>query len=109
VTKKLKTYKKDTCTAVPVAVEAHRLVRRRGSQMAKMLPASCPGRPLHPGEVLVLISVRGRVQHWAIMWLEGLGKLKNLVSSSRIKFKRPQLKHESKMRQLRKKKKHCSE
>jgi hypothetical protein len=46
------------------AVEAHRVVRRRGfqtvgSQMAVRLSALRAGRPLPPGGFLVLISVRG--------------------------------------------------
>jgi hypothetical protein len=36
-----------------------------------------------PGRFLILISVRGQVDPRAIVRLEGLGKLKNPVSSSR--------------------------
>jgi hypothetical protein len=40
------------------------------------LSALCAGCPLPPGRFLVLISVRGRVDHSAIVQLEGLGQLK---------------------------------
>jgi hypothetical protein len=42
------------------------------------------GRPLPPGRILVLISVRGWVDRRAIVWLEGLVELKNLMTSSGI-------------------------
>jgi hypothetical protein len=66
------------------AVEAHRVVRRRGShifytiglQMAVRLPALSASRPLPPGRFLVLISVRGWFYPRAIVRLEGLGQLK---------------------------------
>jgi hypothetical protein len=32
-------------------------------------------------DILVLISVRGQVNHRAVVWLEGLGKVKKLVTS----------------------------
>jgi hypothetical protein len=40
------------------------------------------GRPLPPGTFLVLISVRGWVDHRTILRLEGLGQFKNPVTSS---------------------------
>jgi hypothetical protein len=55
-----------------------------GSQMAVRLPALRDGRPLPPGRFLILISVRGWVDHRTILWLEGLGQLKNPVTSSEI-------------------------
>jgi hypothetical protein len=45
--------------------------------MAVRLSALHSGQPLHPGRFLVLISVRGWVDPRAIVWLEGLDKLKN--------------------------------
>jgi hypothetical protein len=45
-------------------------------------PTRQPSLPL--GSFLVLIPVRDRVGHGAIVWLEGLGKLKNLGTSSGI-------------------------
>jgi hypothetical protein len=78
------------------AVEAHRIVRRRGSQifktigsqMAVRLSALFVGRPFPPpplpGWCLVLISVRGWVNPRPIARLEGLGQLKNPMTSSGI-------------------------
>jgi hypothetical protein len=71
------------------AMKAQRVVRRRGShifytivsQMAVRLSALRAGRPLPPRRFLVLISVRGRVDPRAIVRLEGLGKLKNPMTS----------------------------
>jgi hypothetical protein len=40
--------------------------------------------PLPPGRFLVLISVRGSIDPWAIVRLEGLGQLKNPIISSGI-------------------------
>jgi hypothetical protein len=54
--------------------------------MAVRLSAPRAGRPLPPGRFLVLISVRGWVGPRAIVLLEGLGQLKNLVTSSGIKL-----------------------
>jgi hypothetical protein len=73
-------------------MEAHRVVRHRdshifytiGSQMAVRLSALRAGCPLHPGIFLVLISFRGWVDRRAIVKLEGLGQLKNPVTSSVI-------------------------
>jgi hypothetical protein len=73
-------------------VEAHRVVRRRGShiietigsQMAVRLSAPRDGRTLLSGRLLVLISVRGWVDLRAMMRLEGLGKLRNPVTWSGI-------------------------
>jgi hypothetical protein len=48
--------------------------------MVVRLSALCAGCPLPPGRFLVLISVRGWVDPRAIVWLEGLGQLKNLTS-----------------------------
>jgi hypothetical protein len=67
-------------------VEAHRVVRRRGShifwtigsQMTVRLSALCTSHPLPPGRFLVLISVRGWVDPMAIVQLEVLGKLKKI-------------------------------
>jgi hypothetical protein len=53
--------------------------------MAVRASASSAGRPLPPGGYLVLISVRGWVDPKAIVRLEGLGKLKNPMTSSGIK------------------------
>jgi hypothetical protein len=68
------------------------VVRRRGfhifytigSHMAVRLSALRAGRPLPPGRFLVLISVRGWVDPRAIVWLGGLGQLKNPATSSGI-------------------------
>jgi hypothetical protein len=48
------------------------------------LSAPCAGRPLPPGRFVVLISVRGRVDPRAIVRLQGLGQLKNPMTSSEI-------------------------
>jgi hypothetical protein len=50
--------------------------------MAVRLLALRAGRPLPPGRFLVLISVRGWVDSRAIVWLEGLGQLKNPMTLS---------------------------
>jgi hypothetical protein len=52
--------------------------------MAVMLSALCAGRPLPQGRFLVLIPIRGWVDPRAIVRLEGLGRLKNLMTSSGI-------------------------
>jgi hypothetical protein len=52
--------------------------------MAVRLSALSAGLPLLQGRFLVLISVRGWVGPRAIVGLEGLGWLKNLMTSSRI-------------------------
>jgi hypothetical protein len=52
--------------------------------MAVRLPALRPGHPLPPGRFLVLISVRGCVDPGIIVRLEGLGELKNAMTSSGI-------------------------
>jgi hypothetical protein len=44
------------------------------------------GRPLPPGTFLVPTSVRGQVDPRAIAQLEGLGQLKNLMTSFGIKI-----------------------
>jgi hypothetical protein len=51
--------------------------------MAVRLSALRAGRPLPSGRFLVLISVRGRVDPRATVRLEGLGQLKNPMTSSR--------------------------
>jgi hypothetical protein len=53
-----------------------------GLQMAVRLSVLRAGRCLPQGRFLVLISVRGWVDSRAIVRLEGLGKLKNPVTSS---------------------------
>jgi hypothetical protein len=71
-------------------MKAHRVVRRRGShifytigtQMAVRLSALRACRPLPPGRFLVLISVRRWIDPRAIVRLEGLGQLKNPMTSS---------------------------
>jgi hypothetical protein len=52
--------------------------------MAVRLSDLRAGRPLPPGRFLVLISVRGRVDPRAIVWLEGLSQLENPMTSSGI-------------------------
>jgi hypothetical protein len=52
--------------------------------MAVRLSALRAGRPVPPRKFLVLISVRGWVEHRAIVRLEGLGQLKNPMTSSGI-------------------------
>jgi hypothetical protein len=49
--------------------------------MEVWLSALRAGRTLPPGRFLVLISVRGRVNPRTLARLEGLGKLKNPISS----------------------------
>jgi hypothetical protein len=69
------------------AVEVHKAVKLRGfhifwtigSETAVRLSAS---RPLPAGKILLLISVRGWVDHRATVRLEGLGQLKNPMTSS---------------------------
>jgi hypothetical protein len=53
--------------------------------MAVRLSALRAGRRLPPGRFLALISVRGCVDPRTIMRLEGLGQLKNPVTSSGVK------------------------
>jgi hypothetical protein len=62
-------------------VEARRVSRGWGSHMAARLSALHAGHLLSPKKFLVLISVRGWVDPRAIVWLEGLGKLKKSTSS----------------------------
>jgi hypothetical protein len=53
--------------------------------MAAMISASRSGRPHFTViEILILISVRGGVEHSAIVRLEGIGQLKNPMTSSGI-------------------------
>lgn len=49
--------------------------------MAKNLSASGARRPLTPGILLLLISVRGYVDFGSILWLEELGQLEIPVES----------------------------
>jgi hypothetical protein len=49
-----------------------------------MLSALCAGRLLPTGKFLVLICVRGRADRRPVVRLEGLGQLKNLLTSSGI-------------------------
>jgi hypothetical protein len=49
--------------------------------MAARLSALGAGRSLAPGRFLVLIYVRGSVEPRAIVGLEGLGKMKNPMTS----------------------------
>jgi hypothetical protein len=79
--------------AIPVTgVKARRALKNRGSQIfytivsqiAVRLSASRAGRPLPPARFLVLISVRGWVDPRAIVRLEGLGRMKNPMTSSGI-------------------------
>jgi hypothetical protein len=73
-------------------MEAHRILRRQGShifeiigpQMAVMLWALRAGRPLPPGRIPVLISVRGLVDPRSIVWLERIGQLINPIVLSGI-------------------------
>jgi hypothetical protein len=52
--------------------------------MAVRLSALRTGRPLPPGRFLVLISVRGWINSRAVVRLEGLGHLKNPITSSGV-------------------------
>jgi hypothetical protein len=52
--------------------------------MAVRLLALRAGNTVTPETFLELVSIRGLVVHRVIMWLEGLGQLKNLVASSGI-------------------------
>jgi hypothetical protein len=52
--------------------------------MALRLSALCAGRPLPPGRYMVLIAVGAWVGRRAIVRLQGLGKLKNPITSSGI-------------------------
>jgi hypothetical protein len=69
-------------------VEAHRVVRRRGShfsrqstqEMAARLSDLSAGRPSTPGGFLVLISVKGQVDPRAIVRLE----ISGIMTSSEI-------------------------
>jgi hypothetical protein len=73
-------------------MKAHRAMRRRGShifqtigsRMAVRLSASRAGRPVPAGRFREIISVRGWVAPRAIVRLEGLGQLKNPMTSSGI-------------------------
>jgi hypothetical protein len=75
-----------------LSVEAHRVVERRrshisytiGSQMAVRMSDLSTDHPIPPGRFLVLIPIRGCVDHKAIVRLEELGQLKNRMTSSRI-------------------------
>jgi hypothetical protein len=59
--------------------------------MTVRLSALSAGRALSPEIFLVLISVRGRADPRATVWLEGLGQLKNPETSSGIEAATTQL------------------
>jgi hypothetical protein len=65
-------------------IEAPTFSRKIGSQIALNLSVLSPGRPLPSGRFLVLISVRGWIDSKTIVWLEGLGQLKNRMTWSGI-------------------------
>jgi hypothetical protein len=70
-------------------MKTHRVARRRGSHIFQTVgsqvavrSALLAGHPLPPpGSALVLISVRDCVDTRAIVRLEGLGQLKNQMTS----------------------------
>jgi hypothetical protein len=74
-------------------MEAHMVVRLRlphfldrwfidGSEVVSLM---CR-QPFAPGRFLILISLRGWVDPRAIVWLVGLGQLKNPMTSSGIEL-----------------------
>jgi hypothetical protein len=62
-------------------VEAPTFSDIRLTEGGKVVSALCTGRFLPPGRFLVLIFVRGWVDHRALVQLKGLGKLKKSTSS----------------------------
>jgi hypothetical protein len=63
---------------IPIQATQALMVARSWTFVAARLSALCVSRFLPPGRFLVLIFVRGWVDPWAIVRLEGLGKLKKI-------------------------------
>jgi hypothetical protein len=82
-------------------MEAHRVVRRRGShifyktgsQMAVRMSVLRTGDSLSPRRFLVLYSVRGSIDSRAIVRLVGLGQLKKPMTSSGLNPRPSSLTH----------------
>jgi hypothetical protein len=62
-------------------VEAPTFLRQTANRWQQACQPYAPAALYLPGRFLVLISVRGRVDLRAIVWLKGLGKFENGMQS----------------------------